>query len=1140
MNNTHKNNDVASFSKLVTMLLIMWFFVASQMAQAAIPSNNLGPFANPGPVVQRIESDGNSDSIEMFDLLQGQSGYIWIGTDKGLIRFDGVQMKTFRHDPNDDNSLSDNNIRGLAEDQNGILWITTYGGGLNRFDKSTFEFTHYRHNPDDPTSISSDHLFAIAKSHDNKLWVGGFPGATLFSPLSGIGERKNSKMQPLTDNDKQRFRVLFEDSKQQLWYSVTGSGLFRFNRKTNQISQFTHDSEDPNSISADKVNKVYETQNGDIWIATSQGMNRYEGATDTFSRFALPLKAQNHIKALNIVAIYEDTQQRLWVGTLFNGLSLFDAEQQRFVEINNNANASDALESMSVTAILQDKSGVLWLTTLGQGLIKISSDALKFNGLTGKSQSQLMIGALTKTSDQKLWISANNNLYQLDEQSLETRLRAESKGHINRIIEGPDNTLLLSIFRQGIFSFDPNQESSSGLIPLPALPNNNIFTIAMDSAGTLWVGLFRSSKEKVTGLFSLAKGEKHFTHHIKSDVPTAILPLDDGRVLVGFRYQGLKIYDPLNGQLTPVTHLSRKVISVWHLFKDSNNRIWFSTQDAGLGQFDPVQNKITFVTELDELVGKTVFIMTQDEYGHLWFGSKVGLVRFNPDSDDDKQRVKVFNYQDGLPKIQFNTSKIITTPKGRVMVADNNRLVQFAPADLNVPTTEQNPFNTLITGFKILNQTIEPDKSDANNPLSVSIDQTQQLKLSYQDYLFSFSFASTNYNQSAKLRYAYKMEGLDTQWIEKQPHDLRATFTSLPPKTYEFKVKTSNEDGSWNDNYRSLKITITPPWWQTNLAYAVYLLSTLLLIFGIHRFKTAQLLKRADALERGVKDRTKTIDGLLAQKEHLFANISHEFRTPLTLILSPIERLMSRPELQSASSEFSLVQRSANRLLQMVDQLLEFSKLDNDNSVELEPVSLEQTLNIIKASFEPLLQSKNHQLIVNPFDDVIVAQIPDSLNKILINIVTNAHKYTPQNGQITITVSNQSQQVKIAISDTGIGIDEKHHQAVFERFSRITEQHSDFNPGAGIGLALVKELVHANCGAIELNSQVGQGATFTLTLPISSNPAITSNPKMLEAINNQLNFTVEQSTPNELITSELIINEPQPLDADNKKVDIDY
>ncbi|MCJ8272572.1 MAG: hypothetical protein MJK04_24625, partial [Psychrosphaera sp.] len=456
-------------------------------------------------------------------------------------------------------------------------------------------------------------------------------GVTLFDTVSGLGERKNSKMQTLTDDEKQRFRVLFEDSQQQLWYSVTGNGLFRFNLNNNQISHFTHDSADPNSISANKVNKVYETQNGDIWIATSQGMNRYNRATDTFSRFELPLKAQNHIKALNIVAIYEDKQQRLWIGTLFNGLSLFDAELQRFVEINNNANASDALDSMSVTSLLQDKSGALWLTTLGQGLIKISSDALLFNGLTGKSQSRLMIGALIKTRDAKLWISANNNLYQLDEQSLQTHLRAESQGHINRIVEAPDNTLLLSIFGQGLFSFDPHQANSPALKPLPALPNNNIFTIAIDSAGTLWVSLFRSSKQKATGLLSLAKGEKHYTHHIKGDVPSTILPLDDGRLLVGFRYQGLKIYDPASGQLTPVTHENKKIISVWHLFKDSNNRIWFATQGVGLGQFDPVENKVTFVTELDEQVGKTIFLMTEDDNGQLWFGSQVGLVRFNPD-----------------------------------------------------------------------------------------------------------------------------------------------------------------------------------------------------------------------------------------------------------------------------------------------------------------------------------------------------------------------------------------------------------------------------------------------------------------------------------------------------------------------------
>lgn len=1080
-------------------MLAVWLVALCQPAWATMP------FANPGPVVQVFRSVTG----EMSHLLQGRSGYIWIGTSHGLVRFDGQQTKLFSHDPDNTNSLSHNYITYLVEDAQGILWIATYGGGLNRFDPSSFEFTHYRHNPDDPTSISSDQLFTIAKGKNNTLWLGGYPGMTLFDINTGKSVRKDGQMKAMPAERSQRFRVLFEDSKQQLWYSYSGNGLFRFNPKNNQISHFSHDDSDPNSLAANKINKVYESHNGEIWIATSKGMNRFNPDTNRFTRFELPLKAQNHIKALNIVAIYEDNQQRLWVGTLYNGLSLFDRERQRFIEINDNAKADDALNSLSVTAILQDQSGALWLTTLGEGLIKVSSMAMRFKGLSGKNQSRLTIGALAKGSDGSLWVGANNNLYRLDEQNLVTELHAKSQGHINNIIKAPDGSLLLSIFGQGIFRYDPHGQDKPILQPLPVLPNNNLHTMALDKNGTLWLGLFRSGKQKTTGLLSLTKGEKHYNLHIKDDVPSSILPLDDGRLLIGFRYQGLKVYHPQSQQLTSVTHLGKNISSVWHLFEDSKKRIWFATQDFGLGRFYPQQNQVSFITEREGLPGNTVYPMTEDEFGQLWFGSKAGLVRFNPDNS----KIDVYDRLDGMPKLQFIYSKLVTTSGGRIMLADNQRLTLFAPSDFTVDVPQANQFKTLLTGLTVLNQTITPGKSIGENPLRVSIDKTKHLYLSYQDYMFSLSFASTNYDQGNKLKYAYKMEGLDSQWIEKPSNDRRATFTSLPAKTYEFKVKTSNADGSWGEDYRSLKITISPPWWQTQWAYMGYFLAIFISLYCLYRFKTTQLVKRAEALERGVKERTKTIDGLLAQKEHLFANISHEFRTPLTLILSPIEQLLSRPELRGIGNELALVERSANRLLLMVDQLLEFSKLDNASAISAERVSLEQALDLVKTSFDPLFKSKNQRLTIYPFTDVALLLIPDSLNKILINIVANAHKYTPQNGQISIVVTANETSVEIAISDSGIGIAKEYHQEVFERFCRVADTAVDFNPGAGIGLALVKELCIANQGDIRLTSQLGQGATFTVILPIaplSSLPVKSATETMMATIDKQLHFSVGQ------------------------------
>ncbi len=899
------------------MLLGLFAVLPAGVAQPATP------FANPGPIVQQLKSISGA----YYHLLQGSDGFIWIGSNKGLLRFDGVEMKAFRHDPDNDNSLSHDFITGMVEDDAGMLWIVTYGGGLNRFDKSTFEFTHFKHHSNSPDSISSDRLFAIAKANDNKLWLGANPGINLFDIKTGLSQAKNAALQPLKADNNQRVMTLFEDSKQRLWYTVAGQGLFVYDSqvdaKEQSVRHFEHDSNDANSIDANVIKRVYETSQGDIWIATGNGMNRFDFSNNSFDHFTLPLKAQNHIKALNIRTIFEDDQQRLWVGTLYNGLSLFDRQRQVFTEVNNNSNSRTALTSMSVTSMTQDRSGALWLATLKQGLLKISSEGFLFDVLTANNQSVLTLGAVFKDSRGDMWIGANNNLYQYNEQTLEVTLRAQSQGHINAIVEAQDGTLRLSIFKQGIFKFEPNEQRLTALQPLPELPNNNLHTMAIDHQDTLWISLFKSGKQKASGLFSLAVGASQYEHHIEEGVVASILPLDSQRLLLGFRHHGLKVYHPQRKQLTPISYQGKPLRGVWSLIKDSSGTIWVGTQNFGLGRFDPDTLAIQFTNQKDGLPSNTIYAVTADNQQNLWLATTAGLIRFNL-KDKTSQ---VFGR---LPLQMGNGIKMLTTTQGKVVLIDKNQLTQFSPLALfydgTVDVGLADPTaGILLTDLKVLNQSILPGP---DSPLAVILNKTPHLRLSYQDYLFSLSFASTNYNQGEKLRYAYKLEGLDDQWIEKQTSDLVATFTALTPKTYEFKVKTSQLDGSWQTPYRSLKITITPPWWQTKLAYVFYLIIIVVGVYAIYRWKTFNLVKRSQALEQGINQHTATISTLLEQKEQLFANVSHEFRTPLTLILSPLEQMLSDPKSQHLKDDLTLMKRSSRRLLKLVDQLQEFTKLE--------------------------------------------------------------------------------------------------------------------------------------------------------------------------------------------------------------------
>jgi ligand-binding sensor domain-containing protein len=635
---------------------------------------------------------------------------------------------------------------------------------------------------------------------------------------------------------------VFEDNQRQLWFTVAGQGLYRYRPDTGKVCQFVRQKDNPDSIDANVINRIYQTGNGDIWVAIGNGMNRFNPEDQSFS---LPIKAQNHIKALNIRAVFEDDHQRLWVGTLYNGLSLFDPKRQVFTEVNNNANSDNALTSMSVSAILQDKSGALWLGTLKQGLLKIKFEALLFKRLAGTSQNVLTIGGILNDSKGNIWIAANNNLYQLNEDTLEVVLRVRSKGHINKIVETTDHSLILSIFRQGIYKFDPvsedNQDPETAqLQPLPSLPNNNLHSIALDQQGTLWASLFRSGRQKAAGLFSLKTGENEFVHHLKDIVVRHILPLDKQRLLLGLPHEGLKIYHLNSGQLTDVNGKDKKITAVWSIVRDSSGQIWVGSQELGLGQFDSDSEQIRFINQQDGLPSNSIQTIVEGEQGILWLGTIAGMTRYEPAN----KNMMTFTGKDGLPIEQFVRSNSIRTAKGNIIVVVQEQLMLYTPADFQFKRQNDSDFKTLFTSLKVLNQLVLPNSSNPEALLRTGIEQTTHLTLSHKDYLFSLSFASTNYNHADKIRYGYKLKGLDQQWIEKSSDDRIATFTSLPAKTYQLQVRTSKSNGDWHEHYQTLEITVTPPWWQTYYAYTFYVLFIVIAIYTINRRQTRVLVIR--------------------------------------------------------------------------------------------------------------------------------------------------------------------------------------------------------------------------------------------------------------------------------------------------------
>jgi signal transduction histidine kinase/DNA-binding response OmpR family regulator/streptogramin lyase len=740
-------------------------------------------FLKSGTIIERIENIDGHSFKGINKLLQDKSGFLWLASDKGLLRFDGFSIITFTHDKNNANSLPHNKVLNLLEDDQGYLWLITQGGGLSRFDPKHFTFTNFAHDVQDLTSLDSNKLLSLSLAKDNKLWIGSEQGINLFDRETLQNQRMTATLIPNSDGNNQGVVAILEDKQQRLWFSVRNKHLFMHDPQLQKTTRFKHHANNKHSLSANDVNQIITTRDGVIWIGTTAGLNKFDDKNQHFKRFYLPGIKHDRGVSLPINRLYEDRQNRLWLSYLNRGVYVFEPGSQSVIEFTQSNLGNKEWLPLIVRDIYQDRSGALWFADAQTGLNKMPTD--------------------------------------------------------------------------------------------------------------------------------------------------------------------------------------HKMFERW--------------QDKTLADY-----------------------------------------------------------------------------------------------------------SILLSDFRLFNEPIGLATKTVESPLTQSLNHTDKITLSYKNFWFSLAFASSNFNDAQSIRYAYKLEGFADQWITTDNKSRVATFTSLPADDYTLKIKTSNPDGSWSEQHRSLQITVTPPWWFTWKAYTLYVLLVLAEFYAFFHYRTKSLHKKANELEKGVKQRTATINQLMAQKERMFTNISHEFKTPLTLILNPLTAILQDPDAKKYDRKLSMMKRNGQRLLRMVDQLLEISKLDSTTSQQQFQCRLGKTLNMLLASFQPLLDSKKLSLTVETYDDVVLLIKADSLEMILTNLLSNAIKYTPDAGKIRVEVTRIHEQVSIAVIDSGIGIDAKNQQIVFNRFTRGNDCHDENIPGAGIGLALVKELAEANNGSVSLTSQRQQGSTFTVVLPISN------------------------------------------------------
>ena len=1020
-----------------------------------------------------LDNPNSLSADNVTSIIQDKSGYLWVGTLwGGLNKFDINEEKFihYEYDISNKSSISSNSIISIYEDRSGIIWIGTLGGGLNRFDQETEKFNHYKNDLNNPRSISNNKITSILEDKSGKIWVGTLEGGlNVFSPSQNISSNKDGnegivfyhfKHETYNQNSISSNGIfsIYQDIWGDIWVGTDGAGLNKLIVRNNFLEQkllpseyddfkdedvkFLHFKQDPNdilSLSENRVWSILGDRSGILWIGTNAGLNKLDVQKNQFQNYSYDPVNPGSLSDGDVSSIFEDNAGNLWIGTGSGGLNLYNAKDDRFIKFVNDPDNPNSLSNNEVFSISQDKAGNLWIGTYG-GLNKLSSEYI--SGINKNKSPPSFISYKHNPEDPNSL--SDNRVYSILEDQSGNLWIGTVDGGLNRLLPGSLNGDKKSspIFKH--YRHIPDDPAS--------LSADRVFSIYEGSHGTLWIGTWGGGLNKL--LLTENLGESEYTNsdvtfiHYKND-PDDLNTLSDNEVP--------------------------------SIYEDNKGNLWIGTHGGGLNIFDSENETFTHYTDTDGLSSSVVLGILEDDGGNLWLSTIKGLNKFDPENETFSH----FDVRDGLVGNEFSLG-VHKSKNGEMFFGGINGLNKFQPDSIK-DIAYVSPI--IITDFKIFNHSVPIGIDSSNNRsiLSQSIYETEQIDLTYEDNVISFEFASLDFHVPEKINYLYKIEGFDKDWNYTDASRRYATYTNLDPGDYMFKVKRANIDGNWNEAFASIKINIHPPWWKTIWAYLLYaflIIGSSLVIWALQMRRIR--LRHEYEMSRFEAKKLHEVD---VMKSTFFANISHEFRTPLTLILGPVKELINTEENKSKKDELITVRKNADRLCGLVNQLMDLSKLEA-GKMTLKTCE-EDIVPILKGlvfSFASLAERKNIALKFNSEKEMILAYVDvEKIEKIVINILSNAFKFTEKGKRIDINVSCREGNAKILIADEGIGITKDRLENIFDRFYQVDSSHTREHEGTGIGLALTKELVELHKGKIEVESEEGKGTTFIVKLPLGRN-----------------------------------------------------
>ena len=1039
-----------------------------------------------------------------------------------------AQSYQFKHLEVSD-GLSNNSVNTICKDRDGFMWFGT-ATGLNRYDGYTFKI--YQHAENDPESLPDNYITDIVEMPDGRFWINTARGYVLFDKEQDCfitdvtGFMKNLESGGVPEQ-------VFVDREGNTCLSVAGEGCYRYKEGGKRLffSYVEH------SLPEHGVTQIAECSDGLLLIYNTgllvcldhatlaikwkfDEIKKYIPAGKTIE-FSLFVDRDNCIWAYSLMGIWaydcgtkswrtdltaiwssrpdviihavaQDIEGRIWVGKDYDGIDVLEKETGKVTSLVAHDDNGRSLSHNTIYDLYADRDGIMWVGTYKKGVSYYSESIFKFNMYEWGD-----ITCIEQADENRLWLGTNDHgilLWNRSTGKAEPFWRDAERQLPNPVVsmlKSKDGKLWVGTFNGGLYCMNGSQVRSYKEGVGNALASNNVWALVEDDKGRIWIASLGGGLqclEPSSGTFETYTSNNSAL--LENNV-TSLCWGDDNTLFFGTANQGVGMMDMRTREIKKVQGQSGSMKmsndAVNHVYKDSRGLIWIATRE-GLNVYDVRRHLFLDLSPVAEAKGSFIAAITEDQERNMWVSTSRKVIRVTVASDGKGSYLfdsRAYNSEDGLQNCDFNQRSIKTLHNGIIVIGGLYGVNVFAPDHIRY--NKMLP-NVMFTGLSLFDEAVKVGQSYGGRVLiEKELNDVENVEFDYKQNIFSVSFASDNYNLPEKTQYMYKLEGFNNDWLTLPLGVHNVTFTNLAPGKYVLRVKAINSDGYVGMKEATLGIVVNPPFWMSWWAYLLYAIG-LVVVFFLARYRMLKREREKFHLQQ-IENEVAKNEEINNMKFRFFTNVSHELRTPLTLIISPLEGMLKETTDELQSTRLQLMYRNAQRLLHLVNQLLDFRKGEmSTHQLSLSEGDIISYVHSVCNSFLLMADKKHIQFsFFSGIDTFSMAFDADKVGKIVMNLLSNAFKFTPEGGRVTVMIEHVAgtpDMLEIKIADTGIGISDVDKEHIFERFYQADHKGVEETTGNGIGLSLVRDFVTLHEGEVKVFDNIGTGSVFVIQFPV--------------------------------------------------------